>query len=544
MCGMQSDFQSFVNSNALFEVVAKGGNFTWTNKQRGFSNIAEKLDRFFLTRDWNLAPLVFEAEVLAISRSDHFPVSLVVQKDEVPLRCPFKVENMWLRELGFRDCVVGWWKEALVVEVNGSPQGFFSTSRGIRQGNPISPFLFILLAKVLGWLIARKRAQGMCKGIEISRAVESTTHSQFANDTCLFGVASMHEASVMKNVLDIFSWATGHEINWLKSEIFFFHTEFGSQKAISRLFGIKIGQLLAKFLSMPLFSRAGKSDIKKGLLDGCKAKMEGWKSNWLSLASRLLMLKTVVSAMPIFPMAWFKLPGSIIKNMQQKMRKFLWNGNQDHDKISLMAWDRVCKPKGGGGAGLRDWRIINEAMGAKLVWQMYSKPKQRWIQILQAKYLDSGEKERILSVEDPLGSSAFWNVLKDPRELNLGEADEQLLRKIMENREFSCLREEDEIVWCGGKSGSYFVKVGFSLLEFEGKMKEWEVKVCWNDVCLPKVGAFIWLASNRRILLGDCLKKMGFAGPFRCVLYEKAEEDVDHLLLNCDFAQEAWCSGL
>ncbi|XP_059070808.1 uncharacterized protein LOC131860412 [Cryptomeria japonica] len=112
----QLDFQSFVNENALLEVVAKGGDFTWTNRRRGFSNIAEKLDRFFLAGDWSVAPIVFEAEVLAISGLDHFPVSLVVQNDAVPIRCPFKLEKMWLRELSFKELVVGWWKEALVVE--------------------------------------------------------------------------------------------------------------------------------------------------------------------------------------------------------------------------------------------------------------------------------------------------------------------------------------------------------------------------------------------------------------------------------------------
>ncbi|XP_059070202.1 uncharacterized protein LOC131859930 [Cryptomeria japonica] len=115
----QLDFQSFVNGNALFEVAAKGGNYTWTNRHRGFSYIAEKLDRFFLAGDWNLAPLVFEAEVLAISGSDHFSVSLVVQKDEVPIRCPFKVEKMWIREPSFKEHVVGWWKEAPARRLEG-----------------------------------------------------------------------------------------------------------------------------------------------------------------------------------------------------------------------------------------------------------------------------------------------------------------------------------------------------------------------------------------------------------------------------------------
>ncbi|XP_057857632.1 uncharacterized protein LOC131066802 [Cryptomeria japonica] len=98
MCMIQSDFQNFVDSNTLFEVAAKGGNFTWTKRWLGFSNIAEKIDRFFLAGEWNLAPLIFEVEILAISGSDHFPVSLVVQRDGVPLICPFKVEKMWLRQ--------------------------------------------------------------------------------------------------------------------------------------------------------------------------------------------------------------------------------------------------------------------------------------------------------------------------------------------------------------------------------------------------------------------------------------------------------------
>ncbi|XP_059067838.1 uncharacterized protein LOC131858570 [Cryptomeria japonica] len=133
---------------------------------------------------------------------------------------------------------------------------------------------------------------------------------------------------------------------------------------------------------------------------------------------------------------------------------------------------------------------------------------------------------------------------KDPRGLDLEEADERLLRNILDNREVTCSRQEDKIIWCGAKSGSYSVKLGYTLLETEGRKGDWEAKVCWNKECLPKAGAFSWLAGNKRILTGDRLKRMGFVGPFQCVLYKKEEEEVDHLLLNCDFAQEAWRFGL
>ncbi|XP_059076416.1 uncharacterized protein LOC131875764 [Cryptomeria japonica] len=196
-----------------------------------------------------------------------------------------------------------------------------------------------------------------------------------------------------------------------------FGFKVGSQRSIAKLFGIRIGQLLGKFLGMLLFSGVGKTKIWKGLLDGCKAKMEGWKSKWLMLAGRILMLKSVISTMSIFSMACFKLPGIIIKNIQQKMKKFLWNGKQNQDKIPLMAWDRVYKPKGGGGVGLRDWKLINEAIVAKLLWQMYSKPEQRWVRILQAKYLDNGDRERIFTIENPTRGFALWNFLLNCRSL-------------------------------------------------------------------------------------------------------------------------------
>ncbi|XP_059070577.1 uncharacterized protein LOC131860212 [Cryptomeria japonica] len=212
-------------------------------------------------------------------------------------------------------------------------------------------------------------------------------------------------------------------------------------------------------------------------------------------------------------------------------------------------------------------------MGAKLVWQMYSKLEQRWIRILQAKYLDSREKEMILTVEDPPRGFALWNFLVSCRSL----ITNHLSWRIGDGRKASFW----QVSWDGhpsldsqapqqivlkigqvwGSKVRDFLSQDMPLLgqrwswkdprelnlgaeESEGRMKEWEAKVCWNNVCLLKAGAFSWLAGNRQILYGDRLRKMGFAGPFRCVLCEKAEEDVDHLLLNCDFSQEAWLFGL
>ena len=80
------------------------------------------------------------------------------------------------------------------------------------------------------------------------------------------------------------------------------------------------------------------------------------------------------------------------------MRNFLWNGAQEEDKISLLACDKLCKPKKYGGVGIKKWQLVNKALGAKLIWDMYANPSQLWVKILRAKYLDPKEFESIFII--------------------------------------------------------------------------------------------------------------------------------------------------
>lgn len=66
-----------------------------------------------------------------------------------------------------------------------------------------------------------------------------------------------------------------------------------------------------------------------------------------------------------------------------------------------MSWDKLCKPKESVGVGLRNWGLLNEAMGAKLIWQMYLKLNQKWVKILSHKDLDSQHREHVLTIYEP-----------------------------------------------------------------------------------------------------------------------------------------------
>ena len=83
----------------------------------------------------------------------------------------------------------------------------------------------------------------------------------------------------------------------------------------------------------------------------------------------------------------------------------------ESDKIPLLGWDKIFRPKKYDEAGLRDWNQINVALGAKLVWQMVSDLEHLWTKILRVIYLDSNDRTTILTVQNPLRGSAIRNFI-------------------------------------------------------------------------------------------------------------------------------------
>lgn len=70
--------------------------------------------------------------------------------------------------------------------------------------------------------------------------------------------------------------------------------------------------------------------------------MEGWRGQWLTLAGRIMMLQTVLSAMPVFAMMCLDIPKKVVRIMVRKMRIFFWNGANEENKIPLLAWEKIC----------------------------------------------------------------------------------------------------------------------------------------------------------------------------------------------------------
>ncbi|KAL5541761.1 hypothetical protein UlMin_009471 [Ulmus minor] len=167
--------------------------------------------------------------------------------------------EMVLRAFGFHPRWIHWIMTCcttarMTLILNGSPFNSFKPKRGLRQGDPISPYLFILCMEVLSRLINRKAEEGLIKGFRLSRHTPAINHLFFADDVFLVGKCSINEAFYFKSCLDEFCGWSGQSFNSQKSNIFF---NRAANRQVSNLITAMMGfsQILpsSSYLGLPMF---------------------------------------------------------------------------------------------------------------------------------------------------------------------------------------------------------------------------------------------------------------------------------------------------
>ncbi|XP_057846082.2 uncharacterized protein LOC131055615 [Cryptomeria japonica] len=227
------------------------------------------------------------------------------------------------------------------------------------------------MAEVLSRYISKLQEKAMRKGVSVHHDLESIKHSQFVDDTSLFGEETIWEVRVIKDSLEMYANVAGQQINDKKSEIFFFNTKKDIQVKISRLLGWLVGSLPKKYLGVPLFSGSAKTALWEDLISKYRQRVDAWKHKWPSLSGRIQLIKVVLSTMPIYAMFVLKLSSKAIQALESFLKKFLWEGAKQIKIIPLISWDVACSLKEEGGVGLRGLEHHILALGTKLIWKIY-----------------------------------------------------------------------------------------------------------------------------------------------------------------------------
>eukprot|EP00253_Pinus_taeda_P008374 PITA_08374 len=294
------------------------------------------------------------------------------------------------------ECISSNWTAPLI---NGRSCSAFKSSRGLRQGCPLSPFLYIIMAETLSLHLENKRRLKEITGIDIVRGAKGINHSLFTDDTLLIGGASSLMASRFKETLDLFLQASGGKLSNSKCMIYTWNVPRHITQRISLIMEIPAQGNWShfKYLGLPLAKDSIKSEIWVKLIEKLRGKLQSWGVYWLNLAGRTILIKAVLSALPIYQFATTLAPASIHKHMELIIRSFLWQGGkQDTKKFSLVKWSKVILPLEKGGLGIRVPRLANIAMGFKLIWRILSEKGAWWTEIIKKKYLN-GVNNNILS---------------------------------------------------------------------------------------------------------------------------------------------------
>jgi hypothetical protein len=269
------------------------------------------------------------------------------------------------------------WIEACIssvqfsVLVNGSPERFFSCSRGLRQGDPLSPLLFLLVMEVLSRMLRKVEVEGLIRGFRAgSNAADGLciSHLPYADDTILFCDADPDQLLYVRLVLTCFEAVTGLRVNMAKSEM----VPVGEVQNISELaesLCCHIGGLPLSYLGMPLGASYKAVAVWNPILEKLERHLSGWQKLYLSKGGRLTLLKSTLSSLPTYFLSLFTIPISVVRRIEKLQRDFLWGGMGDEVKHHLVGWDKVCAPKEVGGLGVRSLVLTNKALLGKWLWR-------------------------------------------------------------------------------------------------------------------------------------------------------------------------------
>jgi hypothetical protein len=273
------------------------------------------------------------------------------------------------------------------VLVNGNPCGKFFPSRGIRQGDPISPYLFILCAEALSSLLSQATQEGLLTGVPSSKRGPRISHLFFADDSLLFCRASMTQWTNLINILNVYEEASGQQMNQSKTSIFFSRNTLAIEKEeILAIAGVPATQRYDKYLGLPTLVGKSRTTAFKNIIERVWKRLQDWKIKFLSQAGKEILLKAVIQAIPTYCMSVFLFPKKLCNELNSLMKKFWWSSHGKEKGIHWMSWEKMGFSKSAGGMGFRDFISFNKALLAKQVWRMWKNPEGLVARIMRAKY--------------------------------------------------------------------------------------------------------------------------------------------------------------
>ncbi|XP_026378367.1 uncharacterized protein LOC113272784 [Papaver somniferum] len=454
-----------------------------------------------------------------------------------------------MSKFGVSDTTIYWLQELLnsariSILVNGGPEGYFKVGRGLRQGNSMSPLLFVIAEDAL------------------SRKITSEIQKYSLKEMMMFFCFVMGKEEMLKKLMEllkIYHDSSGQRISMEKSRCFIGGTSDRRKLQILEECGIPLSEFPDKYLGVQLFSGGVKSYHVWNGVEMMKDRLAGWKV--------------------------YRWPKRVIKECERIIRNFLWTGDPSQRKQVTLKWNKVCSPLSEGGLGIIRLEVVNKALIMKLFWKIQHGTEEM-SKFFQAKFQNKkGERisyynkssicQGIKWVMEDVQEGTRWlvgngeniSVWKDKwiqdRALednfhnhsyvqqfpNMKVADLILERewvipgemmKIIEINELPVLGGgEDRRIWTHTISGEFNVASVVEAIREKFPKMQWKTQV-WHPSIHPNISSNIWKLVSGICATYENLKKRKVQLASRCCFCKKKEENKEHLLWFCYLSEIIW----
>src|SRR4051812_40114707 len=240
------------------------------------------------------------------------------------------------------------------VLVNGTSCGHFTSTRGLRQGDPLSHFLYIIASEVLSRGLNTLQAKYPQTKFYSSPNCPSVSHLSYADDLIIFCNGSTPSLKKHMELLDKVHKFLGLEINKSKSCYINERPDSSRDTVIKSITGFQKAFLPIEYLGCPLYRGRPTKEIFSSLISKIQNRVSGWMGKILTMGGKLTLIKSMLQALPLYLIALIKPPKSIIYEIKRIMSNFFWHDSDGSHKLHWTKWDKFCLPTEEGGLGLRD----------------------------------------------------------------------------------------------------------------------------------------------------------------------------------------------
>ena len=211
--------------------------------------------------------------------------------------------------------------------INGSPCGFFESSRGLRQGDTLSPLLFVLVMEALGRMLDKAVHDGHMLGFGVGRSEGrslAVSHLLFVGNTLIFCDADLDQVLFLRMILIWFEAVSGLKINLGKSELVPVGMVHNLDLLLNVL-GCKQGTLPIEYLGLHLGAKFKDKTIWNPILEKIERRLVGWKRLYLFKGGKVTLIKSTLSNLPTYFLSLFPIPASVANRIEKLQRNFLWS---------------------------------------------------------------------------------------------------------------------------------------------------------------------------------------------------------------------------